>query len=99
MLTLCAFTLGTGEIMIAGILPELAADAGTSLSMAGLLVSAFALTVVVGGPLLALATTRVRRRTLLAMLLTLFALGNAVSAATQHPPEPPARSHQSTTSA
>ncbi|KUL55473.1 transporter [Streptomyces sp. NRRL F-4489] len=80
MLTLCAFTLGTGEIMIAGLLPDVAADAGVPLSTAGLLVSVFALTVVVGGPVLALATTAVRRRTLLAALLALYAAGSAVSA-------------------
>ncbi|MFK0296132.1 hypothetical protein ACIQU6_37440 [Streptomyces sp. NPDC090442] len=46
------------------------------------MVSAFASTVVVGWPLLAPATTGARRRTLLAVWLTLFVLGNAVSAAT-----------------
>ncbi|MCK7621776.1 MFS transporter [Streptomyces sp. RS10V-4] len=80
VLTLGAFTLGTGEIMIAGLLPDVAADAGVPLSTAGLLVSVFALTVVVGGPVLALATTAVRRRTLLTGLLALYALGGAVSA-------------------
>ncbi|EPJ39467.1 hypothetical protein STAFG_3458 [Streptomyces afghaniensis 772] len=82
ILTLCAFTLGTGEIMIAGILPDLAAAADVSLSTAGLLVSMFALTVVVGGPVLALTTTTARRSRLLGVLLSLFVLGTALSALT-----------------
>lgn len=82
VLTLCSFTLGTGEIMIAGLLPDIAADAGVSLSTAGLLVSVFALTVVVGGPVLALTTSAVGRGRLLIALFSLFVLGNAVSALT-----------------
>jgi DHA1 family inner membrane transport protein len=80
VLTLSAFTLGTGEIMIAGLLPRIAADVGVSLSTAGLLVSTFALTVVVGGPVLALATTAVRRRRLAVVLMALFTAGNVLSA-------------------
>ncbi|MFK8844575.1 MFS transporter [Streptomyces sp. Ac-502] len=72
LLTWCAFVLSTGEMMIAGLLPEIAADAGVPLPTAGLLVSVFALTVVVGGPVLALTTTAVRRRRLPAVLLALF---------------------------
>ncbi|MCP2258862.1 MFS transporter, DHA1 family, arabinose polymer transporter [Streptoalloteichus tenebrarius] len=82
VLTLCAFLLGTGEIMIAGLLPEIAEDAGVSLSTAGLLVSISAITIVVGGPVLAMTTARVRRRRLIAVLLMTFALGNALSALT-----------------
>ncbi|MFI9175627.1 MFS transporter [Streptomyces lincolnensis] len=80
LLTLCSFTLGTGEIMIAGLLPDIAADAGVSLSTAGLLVSSFALTVVIGGPVLALTTGRARRRRLLVGLMIVYVLGNVVSA-------------------
>ncbi|BBC94471.1 MFS transporter [Streptomyces rochei] len=80
VLTLCAFTLGTGEIMIAGLLPEIADDAGVSLSTAGLLVSSFALTVVIGGPVLALTTGRARRRRLLIALMLTYVLGNVISA-------------------
>ncbi|MER6030359.1 MFS transporter [Streptomyces sp. NPDC001851] len=80
VLTLCSFTLGTGEIMIAGLLPDIAGDAGVSLSTAGLLVSSFAMTVVIGGPVLALTTGRTRRRRLLTALMLVYVLGNAVSA-------------------
>ncbi|MEU6391657.1 MFS transporter [Streptomyces sp. NPDC046939] len=80
VLTLCSFTLGTGEIMIAGLLPDIAADADVSLSTAGLLVSSFAMTVVIGGPVLALTTGRARRRRLLIALMAVYVLGNIVSA-------------------
>ncbi|MFD8385742.1 MFS transporter [Streptomyces sp. NPDC059679] len=82
VLTLCAFTLGTGEIMIAGLLPDIAADAGVSLSTAGLLVSVFAATVVVGGPVLALTTSVMGRGRLLVALFALFVTGTAMSALT-----------------
>jgi DHA1 family inner membrane transport protein len=80
VLTLCSFTLGTGEIMIAGLLPGIASDADVSLSTAGLLVSSFALTVVLGGPVLALTTGRARRRRLLVTLMACYAVGNVLSA-------------------
>jgi DHA1 family inner membrane transport protein len=80
VLTLCSFTLGTGEIMIAGLLPDIAADADVSLSTAGLLVSSFAMTVVLGGPVLALTTGRARRRRLLIALMACYAVGNVLSA-------------------
>lgn len=80
VLTLCSFTLGTGEIMIAGLLPDIASDAHVSLSTAGLLVSSFAITVVIGGPVLALTTARARRRRLLIALMVCYAVGNVLSA-------------------
>ncbi|NEY30635.1 MFS transporter [Streptomyces sp. PRKS01-65] len=80
VLTLCSFTLGTGEIMIAGLLPGIASDADVSLSTAGLLVSSFAMTVVLGGPVLALTTGRARRRRLLVTLMACYAVGNVLSA-------------------
>ncbi|RKT84005.1 MFS transporter, DHA1 family, inner membrane transport protein [Saccharopolyspora antimicrobica] len=80
VLTGCAFLLGTGEIMIAGLLPEIAAGLGVSLPLAGTLISVFALTVVVGGPLLALATGGVDRRPLVLGLLGVFAASNVIAA-------------------
>ncbi|MGK4579926.1 MFS transporter [Kitasatospora sp. HPMI-4] len=79
-LTLCSFTLGTGEIMIAGLLPDIASDTGVSLSTAGLLISVFAMTVVVGGPILALTTGAARRSRLVVVLMACYVLGNVVSA-------------------
>ncbi|MEV7522674.1 MFS transporter [Streptomyces sp. NPDC091371] len=79
-LVLGVFGLGTAESVIAGLLPQLAGDLRVSLSDAGLLVSGYALTVVVGGPLVTLATSRLARRPLLIGLLALFTVGNLAAA-------------------
>nr|WP_042185004.1 Cmx/CmrA family chloramphenicol efflux MFS transporter [Kibdelosporangium sp. MJ126-NF4]CEL16446.1 putative transmembrane efflux protein [Kibdelosporangium sp. MJ126-NF4]CTQ90398.1 putative transmembrane efflux protein [Kibdelosporangium sp. MJ126-NF4] len=80
VLGLTVFSLGTTEFMIAGLLPELAAAFETSLPQAGLLISLFALGVVVGAPLITAATTRVPRKTALIVLLVVFIVGEAVAA-------------------
>lgn len=75
-----AFGIGTTEFVMMGLLPDVAADLHLSLPTAGHLVSAYALGVVIGAPLLAAATARMRRRTLLMSLMALFVAGNALSA-------------------
>ncbi|MEV8591759.1 MFS transporter [Streptomyces sp. NPDC052012] len=75
-----AFGIGTTEFVMMGLLPDVAADLGTSIPSAGHLVSAYALGVVVGAPLLAAATARIPRRTVLILLMALFVAGNALSA-------------------
>ena len=63
------FVLGTTEFILAGLLPEVAEDFQVSLPRAGLLISAFAVAMVVGAPLLTVATLRLpRRATLLGAL-------------------------------
>ena len=52
------FGIGTGEFAIMGLLPEVAADIGVSIPQAGHVISAYALGVVVGAPLLAVLTAR-----------------------------------------
>ncbi|MGW7436262.1 MFS transporter [Streptomyces sp. NPDC054849] len=79
-LVLSVFGLGTAESVIAGLLPQLSTDLGVSLSQAGLLVSGYAVTVVVGGPLVTLLTSRLHRRPLLIGLLVLFTAGNLAAA-------------------
>ncbi|WP_374776266.1 MFS transporter [Streptomyces sp. NBC_01310] len=79
-LVLSVFGLGTAESVIAGLLPQLSTDLGVSLSQAGLLVSGYAVTVVVGGPLVTLLTSRLPRRPLLIGLLVLFTAGNLAAA-------------------
>ncbi|MEU3529647.1 MFS transporter [Streptomyces sp. NPDC038707] len=79
-LVLSVFGLGTAESVIAGLLPQLATDLDVSLSQAGLLVSAYALTIVIGGPAVTLATSRLPRKPLLVGLLALFVAGNVVAA-------------------
>ncbi|MGV9939328.1 MFS transporter [Streptomyces sp. NPDC003401] len=75
-----AFGIGTTEFVMMGLLPDVADDLGISLPAAGHLVSAYALGVVVGAPLLAAATARMPRRTVLISLMVLFVAGNALSA-------------------
>jgi DHA1 family inner membrane transport protein len=74
------FAIGTGEFVIMGLLPEVARDIGTTIPQAGHVISAYALGVVVGAPVLAVLTAGWRRRALLVALMGLFALGNFASA-------------------
>jgi len=75
-LAVAAFGIGTTEFVIMGLLPDVAADLAVSIPSAGMLVSAYALGVAVGGPILAVATARLPRKTTLAWLMALFVLGN-----------------------
>ncbi|MFV0136327.1 MFS transporter [Streptomyces sp. HMX87] len=75
-----AFGIGTTEFVMMGLLPDVADDLNISIPTAGHLVSAYALGVVVGAPLLAAATARMSRRTVLIALMLLFVAGNALSA-------------------
>jgi MFS transporter, DHA1 family, inner membrane transport protein len=75
-----AFAIGTTEFAPMGLLPVIAADLHVSIPTAGLLVTGYALGVVVGAPLLTLSTERVPRKWLLLGLMALFTLGNLLSA-------------------
>ncbi|MEU6578839.1 MFS transporter [Streptomyces sp. NPDC046805] len=75
-----AFGIGTTEFVIMGLLPEIAADYGVSIPTAGLLVTGYALGVVVGAPLLTALGTKVSRKRMLMVLMGLFVLGNVLSA-------------------
>ncbi|MFE6621410.1 MFS transporter [Streptomyces sp. NPDC008086] len=75
-----AFGIGTTEFVMMGLLPEVANDLDISIPTAGHLVSAYALGVVIGAPLLAAVTARMPRRTVLIGLMALFVTGNALSA-------------------
>lgn len=75
-----AFGIGVTEFAPMGMLPGIAADLGVSIPSAGLLVSAYALGVLIGAPLMTLATAKVPRRYLLIGLMAIFTLGNLLSA-------------------
>ena len=79
-LSIGAFGIGVTEFAPMGMLPGIAADLGVSIPMAGLLVSAYAMGVLIGAPLMTLATARVPRRYLLIGLMAIFTLGNLLSA-------------------
>ncbi|NYD88365.1 MFS transporter [Sphingomonas melonis] len=79
-LALGAFGIGVTEFAPMGMLPMIADDLGVSIPAAGLLVSAYAMGVLIGAPLMTLTTGRIDRRTLLIGLMGIFTLGNALSA-------------------
>lgn len=78
-LALGGFGIGTTEFVAMGLLPEMAAGLGVSEPTAGHVISAYALGVVVGAPLLAALTARIPRRALLIALMIAFTVGNAAS--------------------
>ncbi|GGY12542.1 MFS transporter [Streptomyces minutiscleroticus] len=77
---LCTFCVGTAESVIAGILPAISQDAGVSLSAVGMLISVYAIAVVVTGPCVTALTARMRRSRLLPAMMGVFILGNALAA-------------------
>ena len=78
-----AFGIGTTEFASMGVLPFFARDLGIDEPTAGHAISAYALGVVVGAPIIAVLSARIARRTLLIGLMAMFALGNALSAVSQ----------------
>jgi len=79
-LTISAFAIGTAEFVIAGLLPDISHDIGVSIPAAGQLVTAYAMGVVIGAPLLAIATSKLPRKVVLLLMLGIFILGNLLSA-------------------
>ncbi|MEU5045907.1 MFS transporter [Streptomyces griseorubiginosus] len=74
------FLMGTTEFVIAGLLPEMAGDLGVSVSRAGLLITAFAVGMIVGAPLMTIATLRLPQRSTLVLALLVFSLGHVIAA-------------------
>ncbi|ESX93739.1 MFS transporter [Mesorhizobium sp. LNJC403B00] len=79
-LFIAAFAFGTTEFVIAGVLPQVADGLGVSIPTSGYLVSGYAGGIAVGGPLLALATKGIPRKTLLLCLTVAFTIGQAACA-------------------
>lgn len=80
ILALCAFAIGTTEFVIMGILPEVSSDLGVSVPAAGWLITAYALGVALGGPVVTLATGSLPRRSALGVLMGIFIVGNLLCA-------------------
>ncbi|WP_055589499.1 MFS transporter, partial [Peterkaempfera griseoplana] len=80
-LAIGAFGIGTTEFVIMGLLPQVATDFGTSIPTAGLLVTGYALGVVLGAPVMTVLGTRIPRKRMLMLLMVLFTAGNALCAA------------------
>lgn len=85
LLTFGTFVVGTGEFAIMGMLPEFAASLGLSTADAGHAITAYALGVVVGAPLITILGARLSRRELMLVLLLLFCFGNFLSIAMPSP--------------
>ncbi|RVA00438.1 MFS transporter, partial [Mesorhizobium sp. M7A.F.Ca.CA.002.05.1.1] len=79
-LFIAAFAFGTTEFVIAGVLPQVAEGLGVSVPSAGYLVSGDACGIAIGGPLLALATKSLSRKSLLLGLAIAFTIGQAACA-------------------
>jgi DHA1 family inner membrane transport protein len=80
VLALGGFAIGTTEFATMSLLPYLAHDLHISVPVAGHVISAYAFGVVVGAPLIAVLAARVPRKTLLIVLMGLYALANGLSA-------------------
>ncbi|MFE7117881.1 MFS transporter, partial [Streptomyces sp. NPDC057654] len=82
VLGLAVFAQSTSEFMLSGLVPDIAADLHVSISQAGLLTSAFAIGMIVGAPVLAVAAQRRPRRGSLIACLVAFAAAHVVGALT-----------------
>jgi predicted MFS family arabinose efflux permease len=80
LLAVSAFIIVTTEFVIVGLLPQLAADLGVSISTAGVLVTLFAFTVMLFGPVLTVLLSHLDRKRLFIALLLVFAGSNALAA-------------------
>jgi len=76
------FLVGTTEMMVAGILPEVSEALDVSVAQAGSLITVFAVGMMIGSPLMALATLRLPRRAVLVAALLLFSVGHVIGALT-----------------
>ncbi|OMI84702.1 MFS transporter [Streptomyces sp. M1013] len=80
VLALGTFLMGTTEFVVAGLLPEIAADVQVGVAQAGLLIIVFAVGMIVGAPLMAMLTLRLPPRLTLILALGIFAAGHVVVA-------------------
>jgi DHA1 family inner membrane transport protein len=76
------FVMGSTELLVVGVLDRIAADLHVSIPAAGALVTAYALGLALGGPVLTVVTIKRDKRTVLATALVLFVAGTAVAALT-----------------
>jgi DHA1 family inner membrane transport protein len=79
-LAICAFCIGTGEFVVAGLLLNVAGDLKVSTSSAGFLVTGYALGVVLGAPFVTVLTRQLPRKAGLLVLIGLIAAGDLICA-------------------
>jgi DHA1 family inner membrane transport protein len=76
-----AFGIGTTEFVVTGLLPQIAGTYGVSVPTAGWLATGYALGVMLGAPVMAVAGARAPRKRMLMIAMVLFTAGNLLSAA------------------
>lgn len=79
-LFLAALAFGTAEFVIAGILPDVASGLGITIPVAGFLISGYAIGIAIGGPVLAVLTKKLTRKTLILLLGAVFTFGQVLCA-------------------
>lgn len=79
-LAISAFGIGTTEFVPVGLLSTIADDLNISITLAGLLISGYAMGVAFGAPILTALTNKMSRKTLLMALMVIFIVGNSIAA-------------------
>jgi MFS transporter, DHA1 family, inner membrane transport protein len=79
-LAISAFGIGTTEFVPVGLLSTIADDLNISITLAGLLISGYAMGVAFGAPILTALTNKISRKTLLMALMVVFIAGNSIAA-------------------
>lgn len=79
-LAISAFGIGTTEFVPVGLLSTIADDLNISITLAGLLISGYAMGVAFGAPILTALTNKMSRKTLLMALMVIFIIGNSIAA-------------------
>jgi MFS transporter, DHA1 family, inner membrane transport protein len=79
-LLVATFAIVTAEMVVAGLLPALAADLDVTIPVAGQLITGYAIGVGIAGPILALLTSRMPRRMLLLAIMAVYIAGNVLCA-------------------
>ncbi|MCL7424844.1 Cmx/CmrA family chloramphenicol efflux MFS transporter [Streptomyces sp. YS415] len=82
LLAMAVFAMGTSEFMLAGLVPDIAADLDVTVATAGTLTSAYAIGMIVGAPLVAASARNWPRRSSLLGFVLAFAAAHAVGACT-----------------
>jgi multidrug resistance protein len=79
-LAISAFGIGTTEFVPVGLLSSIADDLNISITLAGLLISGYAMGVALGAPILTALTNKMSRKSLLMALMVIFIIGNLTAA-------------------
>jgi DHA1 family inner membrane transport protein len=79
-LAIMTFTMGTSEFVIVGLLSNISADLGITITKAGTLVSIFAIGMAIGGPILTVFTGRYSKRSAMLVMFVVFLIANLICA-------------------